>query len=193
MANPAATLGVPPALNKAPFATSRGHFATGAVPPLVRITYSVERRIPASLLLIAGETEMANMVYGTLERALGSRVCVWHEPAIPSALKVLAVCRFRLILLDLALGKAAPGALVRGIKRQAPDTPLALLLPRPTTALAIERGSLGEAEARLAGAVAVLPRGDPEPLVRVVRQVLAMPAQGTGPPEDAAPNPHGSP
>lgn len=152
------------------------------MPPLVRITYSVERRIPASLLLIAGETEMANMVYGALERALGSRVCVWHEPAVASALKVLAACRFRLILLDLALGKAAPGALVRAIKRQAPDTPLALLLPRPATALAIELGP-GEAAARLAGAIAVLPRSDPEPLVRVVRQVLAMPDRAVGPPD----------
>jgi len=153
------------------------------VPPLVRITYSVERRIPASLLLIAGETEMANMVYGTLERALGSRVCVWHEPGVASALKLLAACRFRLILLDLALGKAAPGALVRAIKRQAPDTPLALLLPRPATALAIERRALGEPEPRLAGAVAVLPRADSDRLVRVVRQGLAIPDRAVGPPD----------
>jgi len=163
-----------------------------AVPPLVRIANTVERRIPASLLLIAAEIDLANMVYGALERALGSRVCVWHEPALAPALKVLAACRFRLILLDLALGKAAPGALLRAVKQKAPDTPLALLVPRPGTALAIERGVFGNAEARLAGAVAVVPRGDPEPLVRVVRQILAMPARGTGL-ADPTPETPGSP
>jgi CheY-like chemotaxis protein len=164
-------------VDKAPFATLRGALATGAVPPLVRIAYSVERRIPASLLLIAAEVEVANMVYGTLERALGSRVCVWHEPALAPALNVLAACRFRLILLDFALGRAAPGSLLRAIKQRAPDTPLALLVPRPETALAIERGALGEAETRLAGAAALVPRGEPEPLVQVVREILAMPVR----------------
>ena len=97
------------------------------MPPLVRIAYSVERRTPASLLLVAAEIEVANMVYGTLERALGSRVCVLHEPTLGPALKLLAVCRFRLILLDLPLRTASPGSALRAIKTAAPDTPLVLL------------------------------------------------------------------
>jgi len=164
---------------KGPFATLRGSLATGAMPPLVRIAYSVERRTPASLLLVAAEIEVANMVYGTLERALGSRVCVLHEPTLGPALKLLAVCRFRLILLDLPLRTASPGSALRAIKTAAPDTPLVLLAPRANTALDIERAGLGDAEGRVSSAVAVVPRAEPERLVRVVREVLGMPARSS--------------
>jgi DNA-binding NarL/FixJ family response regulator len=149
------------------------------MPPLVRIAYSVERRIPACLLLVAAEIDVANMVYGTLERALGSRVCVLHEPTLEPALKLLAVCRFRLILLDLSLHTGSRGSALRALKRAAPDTPLVLLASRANTALDIERAGLGDAEGRLAGAVAVVPRGEPERLVRVVREVLGMPARSS--------------
>src|SRR5262249_37759143 len=139
----------------------------------------VERRIPASLLLIAAEVDVANMVYGTLERALGSRVFLWHEPALAPALKVLAACRFRLILLDPPLRH--PGSALRAIKQVAPDVPLVLLASHANTALAVERRGLGEAQARIAGAVAVVPRSEPDPLVRVVRKVLSMPDRSGGP------------
>jgi len=119
---------------------------------------------------------VANSVYCTLERALGARVWVWHEPAVEPAVRVLGVCRFRLILLDPTLAGAMLGSTLRAVKEAAPQTPLVLLATAPETPLRIERKGLGDARARLAGATAVVPRGDAGALVRVVRQILAAPA-----------------
>ena len=138
-------------------------------------SYGVERRVPASLLLITPAVELANGVYGTLERGLGSRVWIWHEPAVEPAVRVLGACRFRLILLDPTLAGAMLGSTLRAVKEAAPQTPLALLADTGTP-LRIERQGLGDARARLAGAAAVVPRGDDGALVRVVRQILATPA-----------------
>ena len=120
--------------------------------------------------------EVANSVYCTLERALGARVWVWHEPAVEPAVRVLGVSRFRLILLDPTLAGAMLGSTLRAVKEAAPQTPLVLLATAPETPLRIERKGLGDARARLAGATAVVPRGDAGALVRVVRQILAAPA-----------------
>jgi hypothetical protein len=91
---------------------------------------------------------------------------------------VLTTCRFRLILLDPALRLVSSWAVLRAIKKAAPDTPLALLIARPETPPGTELAALGDAEARLAGAGAVVPRGEPERPVRVVREVDDDPTPG---------------
>lgn len=146
---------------------------------VVRLAYyGVERRVPACLLLITPEVGIANTVYGTLERALGARVWLWREPGLESAARVLAVCRFRLIVLDLMLREGFPGSVLRLVGQVAPQTPIILLAPRVGGAgLAIERRELGAAGwLRLSGALAVVPRRDPARLTRVVRHLLGMPA-----------------
>jgi hypothetical protein len=147
------------------------------------LAYSLERRLPASCLLITPSVELANSVYGTLERDLGSRIWVWQEPAVEPAVRVLSVCRFRLILLDLMPADTMPGPVLRAIKQASPTTPLVLLAAGPDTPLTIERKGLGDAQARLAGAAAVLPRSDAAALGRVVRQILATPV--ADPPDPA--------
>ena len=159
---------------------------------VVRLAYyGVERRAPATLLLITAEMGIANTVYGTLERALGARIWLWHEPALEPAVRVLGVCRFRLILLDLVLREGFPGSVLRVLRQVAPQTPIALLAPRPGGAgLSIERRELGAAGwSRLSGALAVVPRGDPASLTRVVLQMLGIPvARGLpDPPGDSDP------
>src|SRR5690242_2158466 len=142
----------------------------------IGLAYSVDRRVPASLLLITPAVELANRVHGTLERELPSRVWVWHEPAVEPGLRVLSVCRFRVIVLDLMRADIMLGSLLRALKDAAPDTPLVLLAAGPATALGVERAALGSARARLAGAAAVLSRTDVGALVRAVREILATPA-----------------
>ena len=144
------------------------------------LAYSVERRVPASCLLISPAVELANSVYGTLERDLGARVWVWHEPAVEPAVRALGVCKFRVILLDLMPADAMLGSVLRAVKEAAPETPLVLLAVGAATALGVERAGLGDARARLAGATAVVPRGDAGALVRVMRQILATPTPSTG-------------
>jgi hypothetical protein len=144
------------------------------------LAYSVERRVPASCLLITPALELANSVYGTLERELGARVWLWHEPGVEPAVRALGVCRFRLILLDLMPAGTMLGAVLRAVKEAAPETPLVLLAAGPDTPLRIEQVRLGEGRARLAGAAAVVPRRNSAALVRAVRQILAMPAPSSG-------------
>ena len=147
------------------------------------LAYSVERRVPASLLLITPTVALANRVHGTLERELASRVWVWHEPAVEAALRVLGVCRFRLVLLDMAIAEALAGSVLRALKEAAPETPLVLLAVGAATALGVERAGLGSARARLSGAAAVVPRDDAGALVRAVRGILGTPV--ADPPEPA--------
>ena len=94
-------------------------------------------------------------------------------------MRVLGVCRFRLILLDLMPADTMPGSVLRALKEAAPETPLVLLAVGAATALGIERAGLG-AGLRLSGATAVVLRGDAAALVRVVRQILATPAPSSG-------------
>jgi hypothetical protein len=94
--------------------------------------------------------------------------------------RALGVCKFRLILLDLMPAGTMLGSVLRAVKEAAPEMPLVLLAAGPDTPLRIERTGLGDARARLAGAAAVLPRGDAGALVRVVRQILATPAPSRG-------------
>ena len=139
------------------------------------LAYSVERRVPASLLLITPTVALANTVHGTLERELASQVWIWHEPVVESALRVQGVCRFRLIVLDLMPADTMLGSVLRALKEAAPETPLVLLAAGADTPLRIERKGLDNARARLAGAAAVVPRGDVGALLRPVQGILATP------------------
>jgi hypothetical protein len=159
-------------------------------PAALRFAYhGVERRVPASLLLITPEVGIANTVYGTLERSLGARVWLWHEPAVETAVRVLAVCRFRLVLLDLTLVEGAPEWMLPSFQQAAPETPIALLGTSAGTPAGIEQGRRGAARPLFGGAVAVVPRGDPTALARVVLQVLGIPAamDTSNPPGDSEP------
>jgi hypothetical protein len=145
--------------------------------------YGLERRVPASLLLITPDVGIANTVYGTLERALGARIWLWHEPALESAVRLLGVCRFRLIVVDLMLREGFPGSALRLLREVAPQTPIILLVPRDGGGgLTIERRKLGAAEwSRISRSLALVPRGDPTRLTRAVRETLGIPASGAAP------------
>lgn len=135
----------------------------------------LDRRLPTSGLLITPSVRLANTVHGVLARGPGPPIWIWQEPALEPALRVLAACRFRLILLDLTLAEVRLGSVLRAIKRGAPGTPLALLAPGPETPLRFERKAMGEERARLAGAAAVVPQADPAALEQAVRRILGMP------------------
>lgn len=137
--------------------------------------YHLDRRLPATCLLITSSVQLASSVHGVLARGLGTRVWIWHEPALEPAVRVLRACRFRLILLDLTLAEARPGSVLRALRQGAPRTPLALLSAGGETPLRLERKGMGDERARLAGAAAVVPQTDPVALEQAVRRILAMP------------------
>ena len=137
--------------------------------------YHLDRRLPATCLLITPSLQLAGSVHGVLSRGIGSRVWIWQEAALEPALRVLRACEFRLILLDLTLADARPGSALRALRRSAPRTPLVLLAAGVETPLRLERKGMGDERARLAGAAAVVPQTDPAALERAVRQVLGMP------------------
>ena len=140
-----------------------------------------ERRAPASLLLVEDELPPALKLQAVLADVAGERLWVWHERTAAGMYRMLTVCEFRVILLDLTLPDATPGAALRRAKRAAPDTPLVILMG--------DRGPDGQEmtqrHARLAGAAALVPKGEATPLLRVLSQVLHMPCRSTS----AAPPP----
>lgn len=137
--------------------------------------YHLDRRLPATCLLITPSLQLAGSVHGVLSRGIGSRVWIWQEAALEPALRVLRACEFRLILLDLTLADARPGSALRALRRSAPRTPLVLLVAGVETPLRLERKGMGDERARLAGAAAVVPQTDPAALERAVRRILGMP------------------
>ncbi len=139
--------------------------------------YHLERRLPATCLLITPSAQLAGSVHGTIARGIGPRVWIWHEPALEPALRVLRACRFRLILLDLTLADVHLGSALRALRRGAPHTPLALLAAGVETPLRLERKGMGDERARLAGAAAVVPQADPAALERAVRRILGVPPE----------------
>ena len=134
-----------------------------------------DRWAPASVLLLAHQVSVGNAVRATLERAVGPRLWIWHEATLAPALKMVSVCRLRLILLDPVIPDVSPGLVLRALRQATPETPLVVLATRPDTPLAVEQEELGTARARSAGAVAVVPWDHGEVLVRVVREVLGIP------------------
>jgi DNA-binding NarL/FixJ family response regulator len=139
--------------------------------------YHLDRRLPATCLLITPSVQLASSVHGTLTRGIGSRVWIWQEAALEPALRVLRACEFRLILFDLTLADARPGSALRALRRHAPRTPLALLAAGVETPLRLERKGMGDERARLAGAAAVVPQADLAALERAVRRILGMPPE----------------
>jgi CheY-like chemotaxis protein len=137
--------------------------------------YHLDRRLPATCLLITPSVQLANSVHGVLARGIGSRVWIWQEPALEPALRVLRACQFRLIFLDLMLADVRPGSALRALRRGAPRTPLALLSAGVETPLRLERKGMGDERARLAGAAVVVSRSDGAAIERAARRILGMP------------------
>jgi hypothetical protein len=157
---------------------------TGAV---FRVAYyGLERRVPASLLLITPDIGIANSVYGTLEHALGARIWLWHEPALEPAVRVLGVCRFRVVLLDMKLVEAAPEWTLPSLKQAAPETPLVMLGTAADPPSGTKQGRPGTTRSHLSGAMAVVPPDDLASLTHVVLQVVGIPA-ATGDSESVEP------
>jgi CheY-like chemotaxis protein len=144
-----------------------------------------ERRAPASLLLVEDELPPALKLQALLAEVAGQRLWVWHERTAAGMYRMLTVCEFRVILLDLTLPDATPGAVLRRVKRAAPGTPVIIL--------AGDRGPDGQetsqGHARLAGAAALVRKGEMTPLLRVLCEVLHMPH----PPGAGAPLPRRGP
>jgi DNA-binding NarL/FixJ family response regulator len=132
-------------------------------------------RAPAGVLLLEADIGAANAVQALLARTTGHRVWVLHESSLPIARKLLAACRFRLILLDPVLPDTTPGQVLRTIKNRAPDTPVVVLQGGASTVTVLERGDIGDAAAaQVAGAAAVIGRDQEDALVQVVRDVLGI-------------------
>lgn len=134
---------------------------------------SLEPRIPVGVLLIEDDLATSNALQRLLDEVAGRRLWLWHERTAAAAGRILAVCQFRLILLDLALPDGPSGVAIRLIKRAAPDTPLALLAS--PTDVGIDHQPFTDKHARLAGAITVLPKREAAPLLRVLHSVLHTP------------------
>jgi CheY-like chemotaxis protein len=145
----------------------------------------LEPHLPVGVLLIDDDLASANALHKLLDEVAGRRLWLWHERTAPAAKRLLAACEFRLILLALTLRDGLPGVAIRLIKRAAPDTPLALLASPAD--VGIDQQPFSDTHARLAGAIAVLPKREPAPLLRVLHSVLHTPGPGScaGPPRPA--------
>jgi DNA-binding NarL/FixJ family response regulator len=120
--------------------------------------------------VVAREVAVANTLQKLFEEIAGARLWLWHERSARAAAQVLSSLHFQLIAVDLALPDELPGAALRMIKRQAPDTPL-VLLSSPDD-LGIDQNPLTSEHARLAGAIAVVPKGETASIVRILHNVL---------------------
>ncbi len=120
--------------------------------------------LPAVLLVERNPYE-ALFVESLLHRVLAAQVWVWHEERLDTALRLLAVCRFHLILLDHDHPRLSIRTIVRRVKALAAGTPIVLRLPAE---------DLGPAEPRTYGVADVIPRQHAESLLRAVsRHVTA--------------------
>jgi hypothetical protein len=121
-------------------------------------------RVPAILLVEHDLTE-AGFVQSVIADVLKANVWLWHEATLDAALKLLAIVQFRLILLDLDLPHISARKAVKGVRAAAPRTPLMLRL-RPEE-------FRPEIDPRVYHADALAPKGVGEPVLRMVRRVLA--------------------
>jgi CheY-like chemotaxis protein len=140
------------------------------------IGVALESRLPVGVLLIEDDLASANALHKLLDEVAGRRLWLWHEVSATAARRILTACRFHLILLDLTPPDGPPGVAIRLIKRAAPDTPLALLAS--PTDVGIDQQPFSVKHARLAGAIAVLPKRETAPLLRVLHGVLHAPRPG---------------
>jgi len=133
------------------------------------MTHSAPRAHPGvvplpAILLVEHDVNEANFVYSLIVDVLRAEVWLWFEPTLDSAVKLLGIVHFRLILLDLHLPKTSARKAVRAVRRAAPRTPLVLRMrPEEFTP---------EMDPRVYGADGIVPKGVGTPLLREIRRLL---------------------
>ena len=133
-------------------------------------TPPVERRAPASVLVVDREPLAAMRLVSELEGAFGDRCWAWSEGSVDGALHLLRICRFRLVVLDATTADPPLEAAVRLLRQAAPDTPVLLH--------AWHRDAASITDAALAGTAGVAWKSDAAGLIRLVRGVLVHRAKG---------------
>jgi CheY-like chemotaxis protein len=119
--------------------------------------------LPAVLLVERSPFE-ALFVESLLYRVLGTKVWLWHEERLDTALKLLAVCRFHLILLDHDHPRLTIRTVVRRVKAVAAGTPIILRLPSEELP--------SRPEPRTYGVADVVPRHHAESLLQAVQRYV---------------------
>jgi CheY-like chemotaxis protein len=117
--------------------------------------------LPAILLVERSPYE-ALFVESLLQRVLGAQVWLWHEQQLDTALKLLSVCRFHLILLDHDHPRLTTRALVRRVKAVAAGSPIILRLPSEEIP--------DRPEPRHYGVADIIPRQHAESLLQAVQR-----------------------
>jgi hypothetical protein len=109
----------------------------------------------------------AFFVDSLVHRVLKADVWLWHEERLETALKVLAVTSFRLILLGAPVPRVSNRQLVRRVRALAPRTPIVLRLPP---------GELppGPLDPRIYGLTSIAPKQHAESVLQAVRRVLTL-------------------
>jgi CheY-like chemotaxis protein len=125
--------------------------------PLAADPYS----LPAVLLVERSPYE-ALFVESLLYRVVEARIWLWHEQQLTTALKLLGVCRFQLILLDHSHPRLTTRAIVRRVKAVAAGSPIVLRLP--------SEEMLSRPDPRNYGVADIIPRQHAESLVQVVKR-----------------------
>jgi hypothetical protein len=121
-----------------------------------------------TILLLERDPVDAFFVESLIHRVLRADVWLWHEERLDSALKVLAVTSFRLILLGApSLPQVSNRQLVRRVHALAPRTPIVLRLP-PDQMLSTPLPP------RIYGAATVTPKQHAESVLQAVRRVLTL-------------------
>lgn len=119
--------------------------------------------VPA-ILLVEHDPNEAAFVQSVVFDVLKADVWLWHEEKLESALKLLSIVQFKLILLDLDLPGISARKAVRSVRTVAPRTPL-MLRVRPEE-------FQPELDPRAYQADALVPKGRGEPVVSMVRRIL---------------------
>jgi DNA-binding NarL/FixJ family response regulator len=126
--------------------------------------HQIERRAPASVLVVEHEPLAAMRLVSAIERAFRDRCWVWSEGTLADAVQLLGICRFRLIVLDATLPGATLDAAVTRLRQAAPATPIVLH--------AWHRDASVITDAALAQAEGVAWKSDAEGLIRLVGGVI---------------------
>jgi len=119
--------------------------------------------LPAILLIERDPVEVF-FVESLIRRILKADVWLWHEEKLELALKLLAVTRFRLILLGAPFPRVSVRSLVRRVQAVAAGTPILLRLPPE------ELSSVPDARAY--GVAGVAPKQHAESVLQALRRVL---------------------
>ena len=120
----------------------------------------IERRAPASMLVVEHEPLAVMRLASAVERAFDGRCWVWSEGTIDAAAQLLRICRFRLIILDVTLPGTTLDDAVARLREVAGDTPIILSAWHRDASLITDRA--------LAQSAGVGWKSDAEGLVRLV-------------------------